>query len=433
MENSRFPVYAANVPVRHEPSLALVHEAGMQFLRNASPHQFFDDVLGIACDIAGAAGGAIHLVEREHEWRVVAQRGADRDVLRLLDDIVDEPTLTALRSRRLRIAVDDLRTWPLSAESRQVIVEHNILAWECVPLVSHEGDPMGVLSLYFSAPHRSSADTLKAIERVMRHAADFIERGDATQTLQSLCDRERDGRARAEASCQSKDALFATMAHELRQPLSAIIAGLDLQVRTSNAEHRQRATHIVREQLAHLTRLIENLSEASTLARGGVPLHLETVDLCAIVRLEWEATAAHFAARRHQATLEAPADALWVFADATRLKQVFSNLLMNAAKYTPADGEIRATLAVDGTQAIFRLCDTGTGIPPHELERIFEPFERASEDETSASVGLGLSIVRQLVRMHGGTVRASSDGEGKGSQFTVVLPLLGPGIWLPPR
>jgi len=143
-----------------------------------------------------------------------------------------------------------------------------------------------------------------------------------------------------------------------------------------------------------------------------------------IVQQALDMAAPLFQRRQHVLRMDIGREPIRVSGDPTRLKQVFSNLLQNAATYTPAPGLIQGRLSVDADQAIFRLRDTGVGIPVDALERIFELFERGEHDSSSPSVGVGLALVRRLVELHGGSVIARSDGPGQGSEFIVTLPLL---------
>ena len=134
-------------------------------------------------------------------------------------------------------------------------------------------------------------------------------------------------------------------------------------------------------------------------------------------------TSSTFARGQHTVRVALGEVPVWVLGDATRLKQIFSNLLQNAANYTPGEGMVHVTMTVEGNLAVVRLRDNGVGIPGDALERIFELFERGEQDAHSPSVGIGLALVRRLVELHGGSVRALSDGPGLGSEFVVRLPI----------
>jgi signal transduction histidine kinase len=248
-------------------------------------------------------------------------------------------------------------------------------------------------------------------------------------------------RKRAEASLQDearrKDEFLAILAHELRNPLSAIHNGVQLMhAPTFDPNRIDWVRDLLDRQLKHLTRLIDDLLDVRRITSGRVRLQREPLDLANVLRQSVEAVRSLLDARRHTLAVTVPASSLHVEADLVRLTQVFINLLTNAAKYTPEGGKIEITLAQEsagpaeerggGQWATVRVRDTGAGIAPEMLERVFELFAQvnAHEARTHSGLGIGLSLVRGLVSLHGGTVCAASDGPGHGSEFTVRLPLL---------
>ena len=376
-----------------------------------------------------AARGNIQLLDASTQrLQIVSQRGLKRA---FIDFFNTQETITAAcrtaMARHARVIVEDVRTSSeFSEDARRVVLDSGGLACQATPLTSRSGDVIGIVSTLFEVPHRCSDEQLRLVDLFARHAADFIDYSRTKRALEDVCAREREARAHADAANSSKDQFLATLAHELRQPLSAIVPALEVRKRSLSAERRQRAAEIIDEQVRHLTKLVEDLSDASKISRGTMSLRRERVDLCAVVQRELDTDAPRFAARGQQLSVDLPDEPLWILADPMRLKQVFSNLLLNAGSYTPCDGHIRVVLHADGESAIFHLADDGEGIPAEALERIFQPFERGQPDGSSPSIGIGLALVRQLVELHGGTVIASSDGPGRGSEFVVRLPLLIP-------
>jgi CheY-like chemotaxis protein/two-component sensor histidine kinase len=185
-----------------------------------------------------------------------------------------------------------------------------------------------------------------------------------------------------------------------------------------------RSRGIIRRQAEHLARLTDDLLDSGRAIMGKIVLELRAVDLAAAATqtLATLRSSGHLA--QHHVTDDLrPA---WVRADATRIEQIIANLLMNAIKYTPAGGSITITVGREGGDAVLRVVDTGIGIRPELLERIFEPFMQAESglDRSAGGLGLGLTLVRQLAALHGGSVRAESDGPGRGSKLTVRLPAI---------
>jgi signal transduction histidine kinase len=216
--------------------------------------------------------------------------------------------------------------------------------------------------------------------------------------------------------------LFAVLAHEFRNPLSAIRNALDV-ARLSGGADAEWAIAVVDRQSSHLVRLVEDLLEASRLARGKARLDRRVLDVATVLDSAIETARPLICARRHQLET-AYSRQLKIRADGARLQQIVINLLTNAAKYTPAGGDIRLLACRMGTEVIISVRDTGVGIPPERLSAMFEPFTQCGHTlhRSEGGLGLGLSIVRSLAEMHGGTVVAKSDGIGKGCEFTVKLP-----------
>jgi signal transduction histidine kinase len=236
----------------------------------------------------------------------------------------------------------------------------------------------------------------------------------------SLATARRD----AEAASRAKDEFLAMLGHELRNPLAPIMTALEL-MRLSPTAGAVRERAVIERQVAHLVGLVDDLLDVSRITRGKVELRPEAVAVADIVARAVEVVSPLFEQRRHGLTVEVP-DGLAVHGDPTRLAQVMSNLLANAAKYTPNGGQIIVRATRDAEQVTLSVADNGVGIEPTMLQRVFEPFaqERQSIDRAQGGLGLGLAIVDNLVKLHGGTVTAKSDGRGHGSTFTVNLPLL---------
>ena len=228
------------------------------------------------------------------------------------------------------------------------------------------------------------------------------------------------------AANRRKDEFLAMLAHELRNPLAPISSAAELLKLTELDEVRVRRTSdIISRQVAHMTKLVDDLLDVSRVTRGLVSLQEETLVLNGLVADAVEQVQAMLETKHHDFIIDVPDRQVSCRGDRTRLTQVFSNLLNNAAKYTQADGRITLRLAeVDG-QAEIRVEDNGIGIAPPLLPYIFDLFTQAerSPDRSQGGLGLGLALVKSLVELHGGTVVASSGGPGKGSCFTVRLPL----------
>jgi two-component system CheB/CheR fusion protein len=219
---------------------------------------------------------------------------------------------------------------------------------------------------------------------------------------------------------------IATISHELRNSLS-VVRNAALLLRSPVGPDRvEGARLLIERHVAQMTRHIEDLLDASHKDIRKKVLRRTHIDLRTIVEFAVSAIAPDLARRGHHLVLSLPAEPLWVEADSARMEQVFSNLLINAAKYTPDGGDIALTMERVGGHACIRFCDSGIGISPAMLARVFQLFAQADPLDARAEGGrgIGLAVVRDLVEAHGGSVQATSAGLGLGSQFTVLLPAL---------
>jgi PAS domain S-box-containing protein len=221
-----------------------------------------------------------------------------------------------------------------------------------------------------------------------------------------------------------KDEFLATLAHELRNPLAAIRMALGVMNRVQDdPAHVARMRTIIDRQSSQLVRLIDDLLDVSRITRGKLELRKEPVPLARTIEHAVEGVAALCESKGLRLTVRPPHDPLVVHADALRFAQVISNLLNNACKFTDAGGAIDVWAERDGGHAVVHVRDTGAGIPPGELARVFDMFAQVEGPQTGG-LGIGLSLARSIVTLHGGTVEARSDGVGLGSEFIVRIPVL---------
>jgi PAS domain S-box-containing protein len=229
---------------------------------------------------------------------------------------------------------------------------------------------------------------------------------------------------------QRKDEFLAVLSHELRNPLAPILNGVSILERAEpGGVQAIRAREVIERQAQHMARLIEDLLDVTRISRGKIVLQRERVDLNAIARRTTEDHRELFARAGVELEIVEPGEPLWVDGDGTRLAQVIGNLLSNAAKFTPRGGRTVLALEEGASEvAVVRVRDSGAGFLPGTRERLFEPFVQGAQtiERTRGGLGLGLALVKRLAELHGGTVTAHSEGEGRGSEFVVTLPLQAP-------
>ncbi|MCE4556675.1 PAS domain S-box protein [Pelomonas cellulosilytica] len=227
---------------------------------------------------------------------------------------------------------------------------------------------------------------------------------------------------------RQKDEFLATLAHELRNPLAPMRSALEgLRSGRLDTGRSERALAVMDRQLRHLVRLVDDLLDVSRISSGKIELRCQTLDLAEVVEQAAELARPLIEAADQQMQVALPDAPMWVHGDLTRLAQVVGNLLNNASKYTPAGGHITVSACALPDEAVIEIRDSGMGLAPDMLERIFELFVQAEDARLQAQggLGIGLSLVKRLVELHGGVVQAASSGLGQGSCFTLRLPLAG--------
>ena len=263
---------------------------------------------------------------------------------------------------------------------------------------------------------------------ILSAAALVEERRRVERDREDLLAREQAARAEAEGAGRAKDEFLAMLGYELRNPLAIIISAVSVLDRIESQEDfAVRAREAIRHQITHLSRLVDDLLDVAHVASGKIVLSCQPLNLATSVQRCVSVLAGTGRLERH--IVDVQAEPAWAHADPTRLDQIVSNLLANAAKYTPPGGTIRVRVRGEGDEAVVRVADTGIGIPVGLLPRIFDLFvqgERGLDRAKQEGLGVGLTLVRRLVGLHGGRVEASSDGPGRGSEFVVRLPRIAP-------
>jgi signal transduction histidine kinase/CheY-like chemotaxis protein len=261
--------------------------------------------------------------------------------------------------------------------------------------------------------------------------AEIGRRSHALQEANATLEHEMQVRQRAEEALRladrRKDEFLATLAHELRNPLAPIRTGLDiLRLRSGDAQATQRATDIMERQLRQMVRLVDDLLDVSRINTGKFTIKSGRVELKAVVNDALEVVRPYIELHGHELTIDLPDRPVFLNGDATRLAQILSNLLNNAAKYTNRGGRVGLKATVDDRTLMVVVSDTGIGIAPDMLDTVFEMFVQVDStlERSNAGLGVGLSLARKLVELHGGSIEAHSAGVGHGSQFVVRLPIV---------
>ncbi|HVK70740.1 MAG TPA: GAF domain-containing protein [Polyangium sp.] len=283
--------------------------------------------------------------------------------------------------------------------------------WLAVPFIARSGKNLGLIQLSDKYEGEFTEQDEAILVQLAHIASVAIENARLYDEL-----RDQDRR---------KDEFLATLAHELRNPLAPIRTGLSLLQMARDEAQGQRIRAMMERQVVHMVRMVDDLLDVSRITRGKVELRKERVELGTVLESALETSRPLIEAAGHVFLVSLPTEPLWLSADPTRLAQILANLLNNAAKYTPAGGRIRLVAEREDAYMVVRVEDTGVGIPAEMRTKVFDMFTQVgrSIDRAQGGLGIGLTLVRRLVELHGGTVEATSEGPSRGSIFTVRLPL----------
>ncbi|HYX75429.1 MAG TPA: PAS domain S-box protein [Steroidobacteraceae bacterium] len=401
-------------------ALARLNDLSSRLWRSRALKEGLDEMLAAVMELLSADKGNIQLLDRERQvLTIVAHKGFQREYLNFFGEISAEDNSACGRALRHgeRTIIEDIELDPEYAPLRVVARAAGYRAVASTPLIGADGTRLGVVSTHFSAVHRPNGQELRRLELYLRQASDFIQRWQLEEVLR------RSQEALLEAD-HRKDEFLALLAHELRNPLAPIryaIASVKSASRTS--AQRAQAEEVIERQVAHMSRLLDDLLDVSRITMGKLELKQQPVELNTVLEAAVEAVRPSLDIKGHSLSLDLPAQPVWLMADPVRMSQVFSNLLINAVKYTDAGGRIDVSASVDPGKVTVRVRDNGAGIAREMLPRLFVPFFQgdALSWRAEGGLGVGLSLVRGLVSLHGGTIEAFSEGANKGSEFIVQL------------
>lgn len=298
-----------------------------------------------------------------------------------------------------------------------------------------EGKAVGTIwAIAHDEGRRFDVEDLRQLEHLSRFASaayQVVESLSASEQREEALRHSNAELELAERALQDadrrKDICVAMVAHELRQPIAAILPAVALMAERASEQSGKRARDVIERQIAHLGRMVDDLLDVARIAEGKLDLQRGLIDGRDAIQDAVSSTSSLFDVHRHRLSVSLPEDPIRLDADRSRLQEVFANLLTNAVKYTDDGGRISLIAQTDGVTATIRILDNGKGIAADALPRVFDLFMQEATDHRTG-LGIGLKVVRGLVELHGGTVAARSDGIGKGSEFTVTLPVVGTSV-----
>jgi PAS domain S-box-containing protein len=397
-------------------AMSRLQELSTRLVQSGEFKPLLREILAAAIELTGTIKGNIQILDAEsNSLRLFVYEGFGSDFVEYFRTRGAPYGCELAAESRRRVVVSDLDSeeeWRGTPELR-VLLADGIRAFQSTPLVSRDGRLLGIMNTHFTRPRQLSEREVRHLDLLARMAADFIERSHSEE------ERQRADRM--------KDEFLAMLAHELRNPLAPIQNAVHvLRHSTLSADTVQSTTDILHRQVAQLVRLVDDLVDVSRITRGKIELVRDMVDLVPVITQAAEAVRPLVEEKRQVLDLRLPDQPTWVYADPARLAQVVGNILSNASKFTGGGGRIQVTVEHEGPQHVIRVRDDGIGISGEQLPRIFDLFMQGdtSLERTSSGLGIGLTLVKTLVEMHGGSVDASSDGPGHGSEFVVRLPAL---------
>jgi signal transduction histidine kinase/ActR/RegA family two-component response regulator len=400
----------------HEISAAMIHEHDVESL--------YGRIVDAAMTIMHSQYASLQMLYSQRdssshagELCLLAFRGFNEHAAKFWEWVRPASQSTcglALATGRRVIATDVEKFEQMAgSEDLATYLATGIHAVQTTPLVSRDGEIVGMISTHWSEPHTPSKRDLRLFDILARQAADLIERKHAEEAL-----RESDRR---------KDEFLAILAHELRNPLAPIGYAAEIMKKSERITPELLWVREVMDRQVHqMGRLLDDLLDISRITRGTIELRRRPVELRDVVNAALEAARPLIEEHRHTLALDLPEEPILLDADATRLGQVVLNLINNAAKYTEPGGTIRVSAAREDATVVVRVRDNGIGIPADMLTRIFDMFTQVdrTQERMGGGLGIGLTLAQRLVALHGGELEARSDGTGAGSEFIVRLPLL---------
>ena len=411
-------------------AMSSLHAASNSLIAAKDMRAVLQEILDAAIELHGTDLGDVHLYEPgSRTMRIAISRGFSAEFVaawELLDPFKSgTPCARALRERST-VTIENVDRELEPSPFREKWLAAGICAVQCSPLITRSGELLGILSVHFREARKPDERTQRITELLARQGADTIERMRIEEERARLLRSEQLARRALDDAAIMKDEFLATLSHELRTPLSAILLwGKMIRGAAIGSEQLNQGLDAILSSAEAQARLIEDLLDSSRSATGKLTLELGETDLAQVVRsvIEQNEPAARAKNLRIESDLSLAAGT--VIADATRIRQVVWNLLINAVKFTPEGGRIMVSLLRAGDDVSIRVADTGAGIDPEFLPSVFDRFRQyeASITRKQGGLGLGLAISKQLVEMHGGTIWAESAGIDRGATFSVKLPL----------
>jgi PAS domain S-box-containing protein len=413
--------------------LEVLNETGSSIASQLDLQTLVQTVTDAGTKLSGAAFGAFFynvFDESGESFLLYALSGAPREAFEKLglprNTPVFNPTFRGEGVVRSADITQDPRYGTLHPHHGMPKGHLPVRSYLAVPVVSRSGEVIG--GLFFGHPEVNmfAERAERLVVGVAAQAAVAIDNARLYEAAQREIARREQAEAALRDTDRRKDEFLATLAHELRNPLAPIRQAALISKAASATEAQKRWSHdVISRQVQHMSLLLDDLLDVSRITRGILQLRKEATELASVVDAAVETARPTLDAKRQHLTIDVPAEPVHFAADPLRIAQVLSNLLTNAAKYTDPGGDVRLVARRTNDGVVIRVIDSGIGIVPGALPRIFRMFSqvRSTHDRSDGGLGIGLALAKGLVELHGGQIDARSEGLGRGSEFTVRLPM----------
>src|SRR5262245_11057804 len=416
--------------------LRRLHEMSARLTTTLDLEPLLREVLDAVLAVQGTRMGLLALCDPDTPLTLRVHRGFDAAFVEEIERVPFGGGAWGIAyTERRPVVVADTETDPVFAPYRDAARRAGFRACQSTPLFTRGGDVIGVLSVHFPEPRRPAESERRLIDLYVRIAADAIENAQLHERLQKELDdrreslaREHRARAQAEIANRMKDEVLANVSHELRTPLNAVLGWAHI-LRTGRPDEATlaRGAEVIERNAQAQAKLIEDILDVSRAITGTLTITHAAVDLGAVINAATDSVRTAAQSKGIALTVILDPSARHVIGDAGRLQQAVWNVLSNAVKFTHRGGKVEVRLDRTDAHAQIQVTDTGEGIPSDFLPFVFERFRQVDSTITRrhGGLGLGLTIVRHLIELHGGAVRAESAGEGYGTTVVIELPLSG--------
>ena len=410
-------------------ALNTIHSLNSNFIIQYDIETIYKEIIAAAVCLTAAQKGCIQIFNKEtRHLNIMASHGLGNDFLRFFGD-TDLGTGAGGRAykKKKRIVLHNIQKSAMFAGKPALgfLTEENICCEQSTPLISSSGKFVGVLNTYYTKNKTFTGREFRMLDMLARMAADLIERTQTDEALKKSREQTLSLVEELKLSDKNKNKFLSALSHELRNPLATIVAGLSLLDLSDERQQTEQAKEIMKRQIDQLCRLVDDLLELTRINNNKIQLKKEKMELNLVALAAAEDHRALFVEKGVKLETQMNAEPIYLCADPVRLAQIIGNLMQNALKFTEKGGNTVLSVSREKNDAVIFVKDDGIGIRRELLSDLFKPFFQAdkSMDRSKGGLGLGLSIVKGIAELHGGSVVAQSPGLGKGSMFSIHLPL----------